>query len=236
MESILHPLTNRGTPFIWPRFPQNAALVPRTLSPAATGVAGALRLTATDTDYYLLGVLHALAGSPALLEEVGRLSALHDLSLYPVPDTGWAGASLIAGALGPAKFARVPTVWPVDLLIRVSYFTTDAILITTGAQSWTKPLYVTSDDRMRVEWPEEFHASGLLDLATPWAVGSSVEIYHHPASYPFGLVAAYMGARRDTNQLLLETGTAGLWQGAASDLERVAVLAVSLIKAYNAGT
>ena len=86
--------------------------------------------------------------------------------------------------------------------------------------------------RLRVAWPERLQARGVIDLTTTWQAGAAVYFTHHPGAYPYKAAAHELGTLRDTNQLLLHTGLATGWHAARSNMERVALLALGLIRTY----
>lgn len=233
MQDILHQLTNRGTGFIWARFPVDPYFEAVRLPDYAAEVRRDLGLDVETTDYYVLGALHGLLSSPWIIDDVGNPEDLQEVTFYPHPRTGWAGGTLESSSKGVAAFARVPTTWPVEQRITIEYVTAETARIRTGTQSWDvnaklspTPGYVILD------WPEEFNAIGVINVSGTWVTGSVVEIDHQPTAYPYDQVVAYIAAKRATNQLLRDRGLASAWQGARSSIERVGLVASALIKTY----
>ncbi len=236
MQHLLHPFANRGTGFVWYRLPVDPYFQPRRLAAAAQAVADYLMLSAPNTDYYLLGPLQALASCPWMLEPDISPDTLSDLAAYPVPRDTWGGGYLRGWSSGAARFARKPTTWPVDL--RLTLTRTDAAsarLVTGDASSVVGARLIAEDDILVVDWPGEFGASGVVAIdAAYWLAGGAVEIDHHPASYPYAAVVDTLAGNVNLSRLLVTSGLAEAWHATFDPLERVALVALALVRAYHA--
>lgn len=231
METVLHPLANRGVDFTWARFPLNAQYPARVGTDETRAVRALLGLDNRGTDYYLLGPLFALLSHPSILESLADPEELHDLIYYPVPATSWVNTALVGGSAGTARMSRVPTSWPVGLGHRLTYLTDSAGVLSDGHTSWTVTVTLGASGKLRVDWPAEFNAGqASIDVSGVWTGGSESEFVHHPGSYPYAAVEKKLAGLRDTNQLLLQWGLAAAWQAARSPVERVALVAAALIK------
>lgn len=234
MEKILHPLANRGSDFSWARLPVDMQYLSPKLSPEETAIRETLRLDTRGTDYYLLGPLFALLANPVILELVAQPEELRILPYYPPPATDWVNTSLTGDHLGPARMSRVPTSWPVGLDYTLTYLTPQSGRLTDGHTSWTVVVSQGASGRLRVTWPEEFNAgdSAITDLPT-WEADLQCEFRHHPGNYPYTVVEKALAELRETNHLLLRWGLAAAWHAARGSMERVALVAVALIKQRN---
>lgn len=229
---ILTALTNRANGFIWPRFGADPLFVPVRLPDYAEVVRQELQLHDETTDYFVVGVLQSLLGCPWVGEQACELTELTFLYTYVYPQDGWVGGTLKASSKDPATFAFVPTSWPVVLDWSLSYLEPQKSVLKNGTTSEVVTAVVNPDNRLSIEWPARLNARGVIDLAGSWEAGAEVNFTHHPGAYPYSAAVAAIGALRETNQLLLRTGTATAWHAARSDMERIALLALGLIRTY----
>lgn len=232
IENFIHDLTNRGSGFVWARFPTDPLFRPKALPDYAERVRVGLKLDDTSSDYFLIGVLGALLGCPWVGEQVGELEDLLPLSMFSPPPDAWVGGELKAGPVDPATFALVPEVWPVDLTITLTYSTPQQATLRSGDIAEFVSVALNPNGRLKVDWPVRFNARGVIDLTVSWESGAVILIQHHPSAYPYRAVADHLGGLRETNQLLLRSGLAAGWHAARSDMERVALLALGLIRTY----
>lgn len=234
MKDFIFDLTNRGS-FVWERFPSDPDFVPRELPGHAEAVRRGLCLDREDTDFFVVGALASLLGCHWIGESAGDLSDLLVLALYAPPKDSWSGGELKAGPKDPAVFAFSPDRWPPDMTTTLERLDENKALLRNGVPE-TVAAVLNPDNRLKVDWPARYRAMGVVDLSADWEAGGQVEIRHEAASYPWREAAEYLGAMRETNQLLLNEGLAAGWHAARSDMERIALLALGLIRAYRSST
>lgn len=232
MSNLLHELANRGTGFVWPRFPVDHVFPEARLPGYAQDLHNFMKLSDTTTDYWVLGAVHSLLSSPWVLEDAGDPETLREVVFYPQPRTGWVGATLTSSSKGVAAFARVPTTWPLVLKVVISYLDESNARIVCGDQRWDVHAKLSPAGYVLIDWPEEFHAAGVLEVGGTWVEGSTVEIHSQPTSFPYDEAIEFLAAQRSTNRLLLESGLATAWQGARSSIEKYGLLTLGLIKTY----
>jgi hypothetical protein len=232
IEDFIYDLTNRGSGFVWARFPVDPTFLPKALPDYAERVRVGLKLDDTSSDYYLVGALGALLGCPWVGEQVGTLEDLMPLATFSPPPDAWVGGELKAGPLDPATFALMPEIWPVELTTTLTFFDSQRAVLRSGDLAEYVAVALNPNGRLKVDWPSRFRARGVIDLSVTWESGASILIQHHPSAYPYRQAAEHLGGLRETNQLLLRSGLAAGWHAARSDMERVALLALGLIRTY----
>lgn len=231
MNAFLHPLTNRGQGYIWPRFPVDPHWVARG-SDEADEVRRLMRLNVTDCDWYVVGCLQAIAGCPWVAREIADTAALMTM-LHYVPSTGSiVGADLRPDQKGPPQLVRTSMLWPVDFWITLTRVDEGhALLKVDGMPAAVSARF--DDTYLHVDWPESVGIAGAL-VPTSWAASDEILIYHEPRRFPYELLAQELHGVRAHDRLLLTTGLASHAVAARSDLEKIAVTCLALIRDYHA--
>jgi len=231
MKTFLHPLVNRGSGFVWPRFPIDPHWVSRE-SVSAARVREVAGLKTYDSDWYAVGCLQAMAGVPWIAREVGNVAGLADLLHYTPTPGHVEGAVLIPDQKGPPALVRTSMVWPVDFVMvlqRVdaacSHFTVDGVKSVIRTR--------LTGDSLQVDWPTTCGVSGALTVPS-WVSSERVTIHQEPRRFPYELLPPLLEKEKDHARLLLVTGLSGAYTAGRSTLEKVAVTSLALIMDYNA--
>lgn len=229
MKEFLHPLVNRGSSFIWPRFPLDPHWISKS-STFATGVREAMGLSVLDSDWYALGCLQAMAGVPWVAREVGAVEPLMELLHYAPSVDYVGGGTLLPDQHGPPKLHRTQMLWPVDFTMTLERIDAGFARLTVDGVGTMIPARL-GPSQLQVEWPESCGVAGALEVPS-WVSSEVVTFRHEPRRFPYELIVEDLRLNRDHAHLLLQQGLSGAYTAARSTLEKVAITSLALILDY----
>ena len=225
-NKFLHALTNRNF-FLHPGFRGMDDFVP-SVDATADRVRDLLGLNDTEHDYYIVGLLQAVAAFPHIRSQLDDPHVTYDLLDYRPPVAGVSGASLLGDVNGPPAITIIPAAFPTGFEVTLVWRTTTSFTMTAeGLDSILKVRH--SNGTVFPEWGA-CGIRGRLVLAdgNAWADGCEVIISHTPVTYPYRLAVQAVSGSPHALSIIDSAGCMEAFYSSQDDVEKMAVVALAL--------
>lgn len=219
--------------FLNPWLQSSVDFRPVEASPAAAAVRKFMRMDGAE-DYFTIGPVLTLLGTPALLHEI-PIAEINSTTVANVAVPQFSapeGYLLVAGAEGAPRVNRDVSIWPFSSAIRLRYLDQRTARLNSGGLQEDVTARM-SNGTLHVAWPYWTGIKGALSFgnAETWRAEADITLQVTPRNYPS---AALCAALRNTSawiRLLESVGFLSFYASATADPnERVGLITLALIR------